>query len=78
MIKFDTGSWVGNNGITKHIICKSALPCKVGDLVIGAGLIILGVGYLAIQSFKHGALNFEQSEYEALDSLGLLHDVEEK
>lgn len=77
MIKFDTGSWIMKDGITKHIICKSKLPCKIGDLVVGTLLIVAGAGYLAVSSFKHGALNFEQAEYKAMDSLGLFKDKEE-
>ena len=78
MIKFNTGSWIGDrNGGKKPIIVTSKLPCKFINLVIGTGIILAGTGYLMLSAFKTGALGYETAEYKTLNSLGYLHDAKE-
>lgn len=68
MAKFDYG-WIDdpNNKINPK-------PNKAfgKDLVIGLGITLIGVGYIAYSSFAHGAKAYELAELKVLDSLGKL------
>lgn len=73
MIKFKQG-WVGTtDGANKvDILVKSTLPNKVWDIVIGGGLILTGVCYLAVTAFKNGAEAYEIAETQGLKAIGVL------
>ena len=74
MIKYEYG-WISDtNGANKTpVIVKSALPCKASDLAISIGLMGLGITYLTISAFKHGARCHEKAEFDVLEKIGLLH-----
>ena len=40
-------------------------------ILIGGGIVMLGITYLALSTFKNGAKAFETAEYETLESLDL-------
>lgn len=44
------------------------------DLLIGGGLMLVGIAYLTITSFRNGAQAFEDAEYHTLENLGLLNN----
>lgn len=75
MIKFKEG-YIKNNetGEQKDVIVKSVLPANVRDLLIGGGIVLVGIAYLTVLSFKKGARTYEQAEYDTLDSLDLFKD----
>ncbi len=62
-----TGKWY-------PIVAKSVLPCKARDALIGGALVLAGIAYLTVTSFRHGAYAFEQGEYNALEEAGLFVD----
>ena len=41
------------------------------DVLIGGGLVLIGVVYLAVTAFRNGAQAFDQAEYDTMDELGL-------
>lgn len=41
------------------------------DILIGGGIVMVGITYLALSTFKNGAKAFETAEYETLESLDL-------
>lgn len=42
------------------------------DLLIGGGLVLAGMAYLTITTFRNGAQAFEDAEVNTLDNLDLL------
>lgn len=58
-------------GETKDIVVTALTSKNLRDFLIGGGIALIGISYLAISSFRNGANAFEEAEYETLESLNL-------
>ncbi len=58
-------------GETKDIVVTALTSKNLRDILIGGGIALIGVSYLAISSFRNGANAFEEAEYKTLESLNL-------
>ena len=73
IINFKQGSVTNpKTGAIKDIMVKAKWPNKIGDVLLGGGLILIGVHYLVSTAFVHGAESFEKAELQALSDAGLL------
>ena len=59
-------------GETKDIIVNVLSRKSLRDILIGGGITMIGIAYIALSTFKNGALAFEEAEYKTLETLGLL------
>ena len=60
-------------GVEKDIVINALSKDSLRDICIGGGIVLIGLTYLALATFKNGAMAFEMAEYETLEELGLLH-----
>lgn len=58
-------------GMSKDIVISALSKESLKDILIGGGIIMLGITYLTLSTFKNGARAFEMAEYETLESLDL-------
>lgn len=58
-------------GETKDIVVTALTSKNLRDFLIGGGIVLVGISYLAISSFRNGANAFEEAEYKTLESLNL-------
>jgi hypothetical protein len=63
----DTGE---SKDIIVSMFAKAVRKEVTRDAFIGGGIVMLGIGYLAISMFKNGALAYDRAE---CDTLGALH-----
>ena len=76
MIKFKQG-WIGTKeGVKKDIIVKAAAPNKLKDAFIGGCLVIGGIIYLTSTAFRYGAQKHDEAEYNVMNDLNLLKDID--
>lgn len=58
-------------GESKDIIVN-ALPQKsLKDIFIGGGIVMVGITYIALSTFRSGAWALEEAEYKTLEELDL-------
>lgn len=72
MLKFKQGKLTNMDGVTEDIVVSAPLPNKVRDLLIGSGLIISGVAYIAVTAFKYGSAQHEEAELDTMTKLGII------
>lgn len=58
-------------GMSKDIVINALSKESLKDILIGGGIVMVGITYLALSTFKNGAKSFETAEYETLESLDL-------
>ncbi len=58
-------------GETKDIVVTTLTSKNLRDFLIGGGIVLMGISYLALSSFRNGANAFEEAEYKTLESLNL-------
>lgn len=58
-------------GEAKDIIVSALSRENVKDILIGGGIVMIGITYLTLSTFKNGALAFEEAEYKTLEALDL-------
>lgn len=59
-------------GMSKDIVINALSKESLKDILIGGGIVmVVGITYLALSTFKNGAKAFETAEYETLESLDL-------
>ena len=58
-------------GMSKDIVINALSKESLKDVLIGGGIVMVGITYLALSMFKNGARAFETAEYETLESLDL-------
>lgn len=58
-------------GETKDIVVTALNAKNIRDFVIGGGIMLIGISYLALSAFKNGANAFEEAEYKTLEALDL-------
>lgn len=58
-------------GMSKDIVINALSKESLKDILIGGGIVMVGITYLALSTFKNGAKDFETAEYETLESLDL-------
>lgn len=68
------GDKIGNfDGRSKQIEVRlSDSKNSLRDLIIGGGLSLVGICYLAITSFRNGAQGFQESEIKTMKELDLI------
>lgn len=72
MMKTNYGSVANAKGTMEKSIDVKTVPVNsLKDAVIGGGLTLLGVAYIAITSFKNGSKAFCVAEAEALCGVGV-------
>lgn len=57
---------------TKDIVVNALSKESIKDILIGGGIVMIGITYLALSTFKNGAMAFEEAEYKTLEELDLL------
>lgn len=73
MIKSKFGSIKNiETGMEKDIIINALSKESIKDICIGTGIVLVGITYLTLATFKNGARSFETAEYKTLEALGLL------
>ena len=58
-------------GMSKDIVINALSKESLKDILIGGGIVMVGITYLALSTFKNGAKALETAEYETLESLDL-------
>lgn len=72
MMKTNYGSVANAKGTMEKSIVVETVPVNsLKDAVIGGGLVLVGVAYIAITSFKNGSKAFCVAEAEALCGVGV-------
>ena len=72
MIKSKVGPITNpKTGETKDIVVNALSKRSLRDILIGGGIIMVGITYLTISTFKNGAMAFEEAEYKTLEELDL-------
>lgn len=75
MIIYKSGPIDNLKGASKYIDVRfSDSKNGLRDILIGGGLVLMGVAYLTVTSFRNGAQAFESAEYDTMDELGLFKD----
>ena len=73
MIKSKFGPIINTKtGAEKDIVINALSNDSLRDIGIGGGIILMGLDYLVLTTFKNGAMAFEMAEYETLKELDLL------
>lgn len=72
MFKLDHG-WIENpeTGERKQIVVNVFNQKGIKNLLIGGGITIFGITYIAISQFRNGAYSYEEAEYKTLENLEL-------
>ena len=65
-------------GMSKDIVINALSKESLKDILIGGGIVMVGITYLALSTFKNGAKAFETAEYETLESLDLFTNQRSK
>lgn len=60
-----------DTNVTKDVVAKTNIGLKLKDLIIGGGLVLTGVSWIALKAFEHGANTAMKAEYDTLEDLGL-------
>lgn len=77
MIKSKFGPIRNNEtGEEKYIVVNALSKVNCRDIVIGAGITLIGITYLTLAAFKNGAHAYDKAEMKTLGELGLLHPIE--
>lgn len=42
--------------------------------LLGSGIALVGMAYIAVSAFKNGADEYDKTQYDTFDSLGLILD----
>lgn len=58
-------------GEEKDIIVNALSKGSVKDILIGGSIVMIGIAYLTLSTFKNGAMAFEEAEYKTLEALDL-------
>ncbi|MBS6180509.1 MAG: hypothetical protein KH921_06950 [Erysipelotrichaceae bacterium] len=58
-------------GRSKDIVINALSRESLKDILIGGGIVMIGIAYLTLSTFKNGARAFENAEYETLETLDL-------
>lgn len=58
-------------GMTKDIVINALSRKSLKDILIGGGIMMVGITYLTLSTFKNGAMAFEEAEYKTLEELDL-------
>ena len=59
-------------GETKDIVVNTLPLTNAKDILVGGGIVLIGIAYLTLSTFKNGANAFEEAEYKTLESLNLI------
>lgn len=59
-------------GETKDIVVNTLTLNNAKDILVGGGIVLIGIAYLTLSTFKNGANAFEEAEYKTLESLNLI------
>lgn len=59
-------------GEAKDIVINVLSKKSFKDILIGGGMVMIGITYLTLATFKNGARAFEEAEYETLEALDLI------
>lgn len=63
-------------GEHREIEASMLKPNTVKDAVIGCGIIAVGVAYLMMTSFRHGASKYCEAEAKAMVDCGLIKKID--
>ncbi len=58
-------------GETKDIVINALSWKSLKDILIVGGVMMVGITYLTLSTFKNGARAFEDAEYKTLEELDL-------
>jgi hypothetical protein len=58
-------------GESKDILVTTLNSKTIRDFLIGGGIVLVGISYLALSTFRNGANAFEEAEYKTLEALDL-------
>lgn len=58
-------------GESKGIVVTALNSKNIRDFMIGGGIALIGITYLALSAFRNGANAFEEAEYKTLEELDL-------
>ena len=65
-----------NNGEHREVEVSMLKPNTIKDGVIGCGIIAVGVAYLMMTAFRHGADKYDEANTKALVDCGLIKETE--
>lgn len=72
MIKSIYGSITNpKTGESKDILVTTLNSKTIRNFLIGGGIVLVGISYLALSTFRNGANAFEEAEYKTLEALDL-------
>ena len=79
MMKTNYGSVMSRDmTVTKEIEVKTIPVNNLKDVIIGGGLALLGIAYIAVTSFKNGSKAYGVAEIDALHGVGAIDDNDAK
>lgn len=58
-------------GESKDIVVSFCNFKNFKDILIGGGIVLIGIAYLTLSTFKNGSEAFEDAEFKTLDELDL-------
>lgn len=78
MIKIKTGTTLGGvteaGNITKEIVVSTNRMLGLKNCLIGGGMVLAGITYLAYTAFSNGAKAFELAEMRTMKDCGIISD----
>lgn len=75
MLKIKTGSMFGGPGsnVADHeVVIPVKFPIGVKDALIGSGMVLAGIAYIAYTTFMNGAKAFEKEELYTMREAGII------
>lgn len=77
MFKLNYGGIMNpNNGEHREVEVSMLKPNTVRDTVIGCGIVMAGMAYLMMTSFRHGADKHYEADTKALLDCGLMKETD--
>lgn len=77
LIRFAQGAITNQAGKREEIIVSSFAPNYLKDILIGGGLMLSGICWIAATAFRKGSHEYEVAEYETLKKLDIVTEDEE-
>lgn len=75
MFKFKFGSIRNVDTMeSKELVLNALNRNNIRDFLIGSGIALVGMAYIAVSAFKNGADEYDKTQYDTFDSLGLILD----